>query len=77
MGKGENLGYGNLIVIDHGDGCQSLYAHLKDFNVKNGDTVIKGQTIGHVGSSGTSTGPHLHFEIIVKGDSVNPITYLK
>ena len=73
----DGKGYGNLIEIDHGGGYQSRYAHLKDFNVKNGDTVIKGQTIGHVGNSGISTGPHLHFEIRSNGETVNPMTYLK
>jgi murein DD-endopeptidase MepM/ murein hydrolase activator NlpD len=70
-------GFGNTIVIDHGDGYQSKYAHLKDFAVKNGDLVTKGQTIGHVGSSGLSTGPHLHFEISLVGESLNPLNYLK
>jgi uncharacterized protein (TIGR02145 family) len=69
--------YGRTILIDHGDGYQSLYAHLNDFNVKPGDSVIKGQTIGRVGTSGISTGPHLHFEILKNGDRVNPMTYLK
>ncbi len=73
----DDKGYGNLILIDHGDGYQSVYAHLKDFAVKNGDSVTKGQIIGHVGSSGLSTKPHLHFEIRVKGESVNPLTVLK
>ena len=73
----EDKGYGNLIVIDHGDDYQSLYAHLKDVNVKIGDSVTKGQVVGHVGSSGLSTGPHLHFEISLRGDRVNPMTLLK
>ena len=72
-----NNQYGNLIVIDHGEDVQSLYGHLKDINVKNGDSVTKGQTIGHVGSTGISTGPHLHFEILLKGEKVNPLNYLK
>jgi murein DD-endopeptidase MepM/ murein hydrolase activator NlpD len=70
-------GYGNTVIIDHGDGYKSKYAHLKDFIVKNGDTVTKGQTIGHLGSTGKSTGPHLHFEVISKGQRVNPLNYLK
>jgi len=70
-------GYGNTIVVDHGEGYQSMYAHLKDFTVKKGDTVTKGQTIGHVGSSGLSTGPHLHFEILLYGERLNPLNYLK
>jgi uncharacterized protein (TIGR02145 family) len=70
-------GFGNLIVIDHGEGYQSWYAHLQDFSVNNGDSVVKGQTIGHVGTSGISTGPHLHFEIRLNGTSVDPVIYLK
>jgi murein DD-endopeptidase MepM/ murein hydrolase activator NlpD len=73
----EEKGLGNIIVIDHGHRYQSLYAHLKDINVKAGDSVIKGQIIGHVGLSGLSTKPHLHFVISSKGDRVNPLTYLK
>jgi beta-lactamase regulating signal transducer with metallopeptidase domain len=59
----ETEGYGKLIVIDHGSNIQSWYAHLKDFNVKEGQSVRKGQVIAHVGNTGYSTGPHLHFEI--------------
>lgn len=70
-------GYGNTIIIDHGAGYQSTYAHLKDFNVKNGDSVTKGQTIGHVGITGTVTSPHLYFEIRVNGAQENPLKYLK
>jgi len=73
----EDKGYGNMIVIDHGDDYQSLYAHLKDVNVKIGDSVTAGQVIGHIGTTGMSTGPHLHFEISLKGDRVNPLTLLK
>lgn len=75
--NGDNWDYGRLIVIDHGDGCQSLYSHLNDFTVKIGDIVKKGQIIGHVGSSGISTGAHLHFEIRLNGERVDPLTYLK
>jgi beta-lactamase regulating signal transducer with metallopeptidase domain len=70
-------GLGNTIVIDHGEGYQSMYAHLKDFAVKNGDTVTKGQTIGHVGSTGLSTGAHLHFEVSLEGEKLNPLNYLR
>jgi beta-lactamase regulating signal transducer with metallopeptidase domain len=73
----EDKGRGRLVIIDHGEGYQSWYAHLQDFNVKSGDIVIKGQTIGHVGSSGLSTGPHLHFEIRVNGQHDDPLKYLK
>lgn len=73
----EDKGYGNMIVIDHGEDYQSLYAHLKDVNVKIGDSVTAGQVIGHIGTTGMSTGPHLHFAISLKGDRVNPLTILK
>jgi len=73
----EDKGYGNMIVIDHGDDYQSSYAHLKDINVKIGDSVTAGQVIGHIGTTGMSTGPHLHFAISFKGDRVNPLTILK
>jgi murein DD-endopeptidase MepM/ murein hydrolase activator NlpD len=73
----DDKGFGNLVVIDHGEGYQSWYAHLQDFSVNNGDPVVKGQTIGHVGKSGISTGPHLHFEIRLNGTSVDPMIYLK
>ena len=69
-------GYGNFIVVDHGDGTVSRYAHLSGYAISAGETVIAGQTIGYVGSTGNSTGPHLHFEILINGDFVNPIDYL-
>lgn len=71
----KKLGYGRNVVIDHGYGYQSLYAHMQDINVKEGEKVRKGQKIGTVGSSGTSTAPHLHYEIRLNGKSVNPIDY--
>ncbi|MFZ5816168.1 MAG: peptidoglycan DD-metalloendopeptidase family protein [Bacillota bacterium] len=68
--------YGYMLKIDHGGGKMvTLYAHLSAFNVRLGDTVNKGDVIGYVGDTGYSTGPHLHFEIIVDGDSVNPLSY--
>jgi murein DD-endopeptidase MepM/ murein hydrolase activator NlpD len=71
-----NSSYGNYIIIDHGNGVSSLYAHLKGFNTSLGSRVSQGQTIGFVGSTGMSTGPHLHFEIRVNGDHVNPANYI-
>jgi len=59
---GWNGAYGNMIIISHSNGVQTLYAHLNKINVKAGDTVVQGQKIGEVGSTGRSTGPHLHFE---------------
>ena len=76
-----NYGFGNYCVIDHGDGTQTLYAHAQTLYVKKGDIVQKGEKIGAIGSTGNSTGPHLHFEVRVKrGDSVsrvNPLDYVK
>jgi len=69
-------GYGNLIIIDHGYGYKTLYAHLNKFNIKKGDKIERGKIIGYVGSSGLSTGPHLHYEVIKDGKKVNPINYL-
>lgn len=68
-------GYGNLILVDHG-GAVSAYAHQSRFAVGQGASVSRGQTIGYVGSTGNSTGPHLHLEIRVNGSAVNPRQYL-
>lgn len=65
-------GYGNYVDIDHGNGYVTRYAHANDFNVKVGDKINEGQTIGRVGSTGRSTGAHLHFETIKNGKKVNP-----
>jgi peptidoglycan hydrolase-like protein with peptidoglycan-binding domain len=67
-------GWGNLVVITHGDGVRSLYAHLSRMSVKPGKNVGSGSTIGYVGSSGRATGPHLHFEVTVRGASVDPLS---
>ena len=71
-----NLGYGYYIVLDHGNGIQTLYAHLSRFFVNAGDSVGQGTVIGNVGSTGNSTGPHLHFEVIRNGVQQNPFNYL-
>jgi murein DD-endopeptidase MepM/ murein hydrolase activator NlpD len=71
-----NVGYGNMILINHGNGYLTRYAHLSALNVEVGDSVKKGQLIGRVGSTGNSTGPHLHFEIIRGGVHRNPFGLL-
>lgn len=64
--------YGNYLVIDHGDGLKTLYAHCSKLNVKAGDTVKKSQVVANVGNTGQSTRPHLHFEVILNGKNLNP-----
>ena len=71
-----NGGLGYTVKIQHEDGTITQYSHLKSYDVYPGDIVFKSQTIGKVGSTGTSTGPHLHFAVIVNGEYVNPINYL-
>ncbi len=68
-------GYGMHVVIDHGYGYKTLYGHMSRIDVKVGDKVVRGQKIGLVGSTGTSTAPHCHYEVHFKGDKVNPIHY--
>ena len=72
-----NSGYGIYVLIDHGDGYSSLYAHMSIRYVSTGDSVAKGQMIGRVGSTGNSTGPHLHFEIRYYGEKKNPMNFVK
>jgi len=73
----DNVGYGNRVVIDHGNGFITLYGHLNRIYVVAGQTVKRGDQIGQMGSTGRSTGPHLHFEIRQNGTLVNPLDFLK
>ena len=74
---GWNGGYGNVIKIQHSNGLVTLYAHLQSIKVVKGQRVSRGQTIGLVGNTGRSTGPHLHFEVIKNGVRQNPLNYVK
>lgn len=68
-------GYGNHIIIDHGYGYETLYAHMNTINVKKGQSVKRGDLLGFVGNSGTSTGPHLHYEVHKNGNQINPVNF--
>lgn len=70
------VSYGNMILIKHSNGLTTRYAHLNDIKVKLNQTVKMGELIGHMGSTGNSTGNHLHFEVIIGGEPVNPYNYI-
>lgn len=70
-------GYGNLVVVQHGGELTSHYAHLERIAVKVGDNVLPGTALGEVGSTGLSTGPHLHFELRFRGEPIDPTKLLK
>jgi murein DD-endopeptidase MepM/ murein hydrolase activator NlpD len=70
-------GYGKMVEIDHGNTLSTRYGHLSEINVKVGDIVRIGQVIGAVGSTGRSTGPHLHYETRIDGDAVDPQKFLR
>ena len=70
--RGKKRGFGNLVMIDHGAQTVTYYAHLKDFAVESGAVVVRGQTIGFVGRTGNASGPHLHLELRVDGEPIDP-----
>jgi murein DD-endopeptidase MepM/ murein hydrolase activator NlpD len=67
--------YGNCVILDHGLGLQTLYGHLSQIDVQVGDSVAKGQAIGRTGTSGLAGGDHLHFDVLISGQQVNPIEW--
>ena len=71
-----NSAYGNYIVVDHGGGVSTMFAHMSAFVSKVGDVVVAGDTIGKIGSTGMSTGPHLHFEVRINGKHTSPNRYI-
>jgi murein DD-endopeptidase MepM/ murein hydrolase activator NlpD len=74
--SGDLAGYGNVVIIDHGNGFVSKYAHNSVNLVKEGDEVNTGAVIARVGSIGRSTGPHLHFELKYNGEGINPARFI-
>ena len=73
--KKSRRGYGNHVIIDHKYGYKTLYAHMKKYIVRRGQKVKRGEVIGYVGSTGTSVGPHLHYEVIKDGKKINPVNF--
>lgn len=74
---GSRYGYGNLVEINHGNGYVTRYAHNKDLVVEVGQTVKKGDVIAKMGTSGRSTGPHVHFEVLINGRQVDPVKFVR
>ena len=77
VSTGKDIYHGNNIVIEHSKGLRTWYMHLNKILVNKGDSVEKGSSIGLVGSTGRSTGPHLHYEVLKNGESIDPKPYLK
>jgi murein DD-endopeptidase MepM/ murein hydrolase activator NlpD len=75
--RGKKNGYGELVEIDHGNGYVTRYAHNKTVIANVGDKVTKGQVIALMGSTGRSTGPHVHFEVLRDGKAINPYKFVK
>lgn len=73
---GWNGAYGNCVIVRHDNGVETLYAHMSSIRVERGDRVLRGERIGSVGSTGNSSGPHLHFEVLKKDDQRNPEAFL-
>lgn len=74
---GQRNGYGNVVEVDHGDGYVTRYAHASALVVRVGDVVSKDQLIAYIGSTGRSTGPHLHYEVLINGKQINPSSFMR
>ncbi len=74
---GHEGGYGNVVILDHGNGFETVYGHAEDLLVSTGELIKKGQLIASMGSTGVSTGDHLHFEIRFAGEAVDPTVFIK
>jgi murein DD-endopeptidase MepM/ murein hydrolase activator NlpD len=70
-------GYGRMVEVDHGNGFATRYGHMSEILVKEGQTIKPGQVVGRVGSTGRSTGPHLHYETRIEGEPVDPLKFLR
>ena len=70
-------GYGDMVEIDHGDGLTTRYGHMSEVDVREGDEVAAGAPLGRLGSTGRSTGPHLHYEVRIDGEPVDPERFLR
>ncbi len=68
-------GYGNMVIVNHGYGYKTRYAHMSRFGVDVGQTVKRGQVVGYVGSTGKSTGPHLHYEVLKNDEAIDPMPF--
>ena len=75
--SGMQGGYGNMVEIDHGGGLTTRYAHMSSIEVDVGDTVVKGEVVGRVGSTGRSTGAHLHYETRIDGEATDPMRFMR
>jgi murein DD-endopeptidase MepM/ murein hydrolase activator NlpD len=76
VSAGWSGGYGRMVEVDHGNGLSTRYGHLSEIDVQVGQAVKAGQTVGRMGSTGRSTGPHLHYETRIDGEAVNPQKFL-
>lgn len=74
---GNDYGNGKYVIVDHGGGISTMYAHLNKMTVKKGDVLAKGEVLGYVGMTGYATGYHLHLSVYKDGKAVNPETYFK